>query len=532
MLKKKFFLLLSCLLTNNFFTAKTNSLELINPQENMEDAKNYFSYLKGTINYMDGNFDEALLEFEKLKKREDSVYFYDRFIRFLFLTNQFERIAKLEKKIKDSFKDNIEIQKIFAQSYFYLGKGAKADFFLEKLTKQYPNDIQLSYFKTVTLIKLGKLDKALDYIQKCLNKPELKSKHFLFYFLASKIHMQKNNTTQALKSIQSSLKLYADFEKGWLLKALLCEQLGKIEEAISGYQRFLNIVGKDEEVEKQLVRLLTMGKKYNEAEQRLKQIKNKTPFQILELALIEWKTNKKESALKQVEELIKNFPNFKQALFLKIEMLISSGKKLQALKLIEDNLLKNPKDTQTLKVLLLLRKTKIQISHIINILHRIEKKHPTKALYLALIDMYFEKLEYKKVLFYCKKLFKLTKDPGLKSKLLFQTAYIHFAAGDKEKVEKTLLAALKYKPVYPSVHNLIAYFYAQKNKNLKEALEHANLALINSPKCYYYLDTKGYILFKMGKIKESIELFKLALQFNPKDKEVAKHLNLALSFGK
>ena len=50
--------------------------------------------------------------------------------------------------------------------------------------------------------------------------------------------------------------------------------------------------------------------------------------------------------------------------------------------------------------------------------------------------MYFEKFDYKKVLFYCKKLFNVVKDPGLKSKILFQTAYIHFAAGNKNKVEK------------------------------------------------------------------------------------------------
>ncbi|MBD3272749.1 tetratricopeptide repeat protein [Candidatus Dependentiae bacterium] len=530
MIKNKFYIM-SLLIFKLSFASK--GIEIAPAQENWgKQANNYLSYLKGSFDYMTGDFDGALLEFENLEKKEQSVYFYDRYIRFLYSTNQFDKIINLDQKIKDSFKDNLEIQKIFAQSYFYTGKGVKADLFLDKLTQKYPQDLQLSYFKAVNFIKKGDLKKALSYIEKCIKNPDLESKHFLFYFLASKVYAQQNNNEKALEYIKKSLELFPDFERGWLLKALIEEQQGKIEQAISGYKRFLDIVGNDQAVEKQLVKLLFIEKRFEEAAKILKQIKNKNHTQMFDLALIEWRSGKPKSALEKLENIIKEYPNFKPAKFLKIEILVSTGQKKSALKLIESWLLDNPDDSATLKVLLLLRRGGIGINHIINVLHKIEQKKPNQLLYFALIDMYFEKFDYKKVLFYCKKLFNVIKDPGLKSKILFQTAYIHFASGNKDKVEKILLTALQYKPTYPSVHNLLAYFYAQNNKNLNKALGHANLALAANPGCYYYIDTKGYVLFKMGKIRDSIKLFEQALRFNPNDEEVLKHLNLAKNFGR
>jgi tetratricopeptide (TPR) repeat protein len=512
---------------------KPGDIEITSAKENWgAEAENYFTYLKGSVDYLSGDFDKALLEFEKLEDKEKSIYFYERFIRFLFTTNQFDHIANLDTKIKDAFSDNLEIQKIFAQSYFYVGKGTQADTALEKLTKEYPQDIQLSYFRAVSYIKRGEFKKAQTFIQECLKNENLASKHFLFYFLQSKIHLQNDENEKALELINKSLELYPNFEKGWLLKALLEEQRGKIEQAIVGYKKFLDIVGQDESVEKQLVRLLFSKKRFDEAAQVLNEVKTKTPAQMFDLALIEWKNGKVNEALNKIETLLKDNVNFKQAKFLKIEILVSTGKKKQALLLVQDWLLKDPQDVETLQVLMLLKRSGINANAILSILHKIENVKATKTVYYALIDLYFEKFDYKKVLFYCKKLFNIVSDDSLKSKILFQTAYIHFVGGNKDKVEKILLTALQYKPTYPSVHNLLAYQYAQKNQNLKRALNHADLAIKENPNCYYYLDTKGYILFKLGKVSESIKIFEQALSINPKDEEVLKHLNLAKNFGK
>lgn len=533
-MKSKFLLLIflfSSILINQELFAQ--DIEIVDARDNWDyDARNYDSYLRGSLDYMSGNFDSALLEFEKLESKEESIYFYDRFIRFLFSTNQFARIVALHKKVQEAFQENSEIQKIFAQSYFYIGKENTADLYLDKLTKQYPQDLQLSYFRAVSLMKSGKLDKALVFVKECLKNENLESRHFLFYFLASKIYMQKNMVEDSLKFVNKSLELFPDFEKGWLLKSVIKEQQGQAKEAITGYKRFLDIVGHDESVEKQLVRLLFVEKRFEEAIDILEKIKSKTPSQSFDLALMKWRSGKHKSALEDLDQIIKENSKFEPAKFLKVEILVSTNHKQPALEFLKGWLEKEPDNIGVLKVLLLLRRAGVNRNSIINVLIGVSKVKSTEAVMSALIDLYFEKYDYKKVLFYCKKLFDITKDSSLKSKILFQTAYVHFANGNKSKVENILLTALKYEPVYPSVHNLLAYFYAQNNKNLKVALQHADLALQSSPDSYYYIDTKGYVLFKMGKVKDSIKHFERALNFNSKDEEVLKHLNLAKNFGK
>lgn len=519
------FLFLLILINPYLFTKEIELVDISNSWDS--DAQNYNSYLRGSFNYISGNFNSALVEFEKLESKEKSIYFYDMFIRFLFSINRFSRIVSLHEKLQAKFKNNVDIQKIFAQAYFYVGKEVTADLYLDKLTKKYPDDLQLLYFRATSLIKSGKLDKALDFVKKCIKNKNLESKHFLFYFLASKIYMQKNMIKDSLKFVNKSLELFPDFEKGWLLKSVIKEQQGQAKEAITGYKRFLNIVGHDESVEKELVRLLFVEKRFKEATDILEKIKSKTPSQKFDLALINWRIGKHKYALEVLNKIIKGNSKFEPAKFLKIEILVSTNHKKEALDFLKIWLEKEPNNIGLLKVLLLLRRAGVNRNSIINVLISINKVKSTEAVISALIDLYFEKYDYKKVLFYCKKLFKITKDLSLKSKILFQTAYIHFANGNKSKVENILLKALKYKPVYPSLYNLLAYVYAQKNKNLEVALRYVNLALKKSPNLYYYIDTKGYILFKMGKIKDAIHLFERALSFNSNDEEVLKHLNLA-----
>lgn len=127
---------------------------------------------------------------------------------------------------------------------------------------------------------------------------------------------------------------------------------------------------------------------------------------------------------------------------------------------------------------------------------------------------------------------KVAKDDELKSKLLFQIGYIYFVTDNQEKIEPILKEAMKYKPTYPSVYNLLAYFYAKNDKNLKEALELCEQALKSDPNCYYYLDTKGYVLLKLGNVKQAMEFFEKALSLSlatmgQQDKVVLDHLKEA-----
>jgi tetratricopeptide (TPR) repeat protein len=72
---------------------------------------------------------------------------------------------------------------------------------------------------------------------------------------------------------------------------------------------------------------------------------------------------------------------------------------------------------------------------------------------------------------------------------------------------KYLLIGRKANPESSEMNNLLAYTYALKGENLDEALKLVNLALITSPDSLAYLDTLGWIYFRMGEIDKAYNVF-------------------------
>ena len=66
----------------------------------------------------------------------------------------------------------------------------------------------------------------------------------------------------------------------------------------------------------------------------------------------------------------------------------------------------------------------------------------------------------------------------------------------------------KSDPGSSEINNLMAYAYALKGENLDEALKLVNLALITSPDSIAYLDTLGWIYYRMGNQDKAYEVFR------------------------
>lgn len=81
--------------------------------------------------------------------------------------------------------------------------------------------------------------------------------------------------------------------------------------------------------------------------------------------------------------------------------------------------------------------------------------------------------------------------------------------------------------LFPSsieVNNFYAYFLALENRELKKALKLAKDTLAQDGESAAYLDTYGYILFKMGLIGESLAFLEKAYFKNPFEPEIMEHL--------
>lgn len=505
----------------------SGSMEFSDDSSNSK-AEDYFLYTKANYQHKGNEFDKALQTFQKLFERKPSIYAYVGYANLLFDANQYQKIIDLPDSVKDKFKDETDFQLTLAQAYLFADKDKKASELFENLSLENPNNEYVAYYTAVSYLKNNQIDKALAFINRSLNKKSLSSKHFLFYFLKSKLFMQQGQPHKALEFASKSVELFPRFDKGWLFKSLLSEQLGKVNDAIKGYQRFLDLTGRDTTIERQLVNLLFMQKRFSDAADVLKKIPGDSPDYYFDLALVEWKSGNNQKALDYINKTLQKVAGFRKAKVLKIELLLSLKQQKKAVDFAASWIDAEPNDVSVIHTFMLLARANAPINLMIEKLQTLAKKHYKSIVILsALSDLYTEKNDYKNAESNYKKLLALTKDESLKSKILFQLGYIYFVTNQKNKVEKTLIDATKMESVYPSAYNLLAYYYAQENEKLAEAEKLVNKALKINPDRFDYIDTKGYILLKQNKKQQAAKFFEQALKIAPKDKIIMKHLELA-----
>ncbi|HTH46630.1 MAG TPA: tetratricopeptide repeat protein, partial [Candidatus Limnocylindria bacterium] len=91
--------------------------------------------------------------------------------------------------------------------------------------------------------------------------------------------------------------------------------------------------------------------------------------------------------------------------------------------------------------------------------------------------------------------------------------------------ETYLLKTLELKPDFDEALNYLGYSWADRGVNLPRALEMIEKAVKAEPENPAYLDSLGWVLFKLGKPKEAIAPLEKAVQLSPEpDAAVLDHL--------
>lgn len=512
---------------DDYFTEVDDEEEKAQKQQKL-----YFLYLKASYLHARGKVKEATATYQSLLEHNPPSYVYDGYLTLLFDMGQFQAIIGLvEKKeapIQRILKHNLDLQLIVAQSYIHVNQDQKAGIMLTKLAKEHPDNVQIAYYAAVALLKGNQAAKATEFIDTCLANQSLQSKHFLFYFLKSKIYLAQQNLPQALSCIEKSLEKFPKFDRGWLLKGMLMEQQGKVTEAISGYKSFLDIVGRDAMVEKQLIQLLFSQKRFSEAADYLKKIKSESPEYFFDLALIQHKGNDFGAAYSNIKKALKLNPDFKQARLLAVDILFAQQKYDHVLSFMRKWIARTPQDDVALHTLLILRKSPIGAEKIIALLEGLIKdKQHSSTVIIALADLYTDTENYSRAIHCYEKLADMTTDNQMKANILYQLGYLYHQTKQPEKVEQALKESLELDSSSASASNLLAYHYAQTGKNLDQALELIDKALHQNPQSSYYLDTKGCILLKLGRKDEAVQALQQANSLSPNDSTIQQHLATA-----
>lgn len=104
---------------------------------------------------------------------------------------------------------------------------------------------------------------------------------------------------------------------------------------------------------------------------------------------------------------------------------------------------------------------------------------------------------------------------------------------EHEQTEFHLNECIKYAPNDPIILNFLGYFYAEQDKNLKEAKRLLDRALTIDPDNGFYLDSLGWIYYRLGDGKRAVEYIERAIRaMNNDDAILRDHMGDAYLLNK
>jgi tetratricopeptide (TPR) repeat protein len=480
-----------------FLLAPLNALDVEESRLKGSLSHNLMGYAESELAIARGNTQKALSKLEKNAPHDKNMQYAQQHarIRALMKSGDYAAIAK----IKNVYKDDLEIQLIFLQAYANTNELKKAQALLDELHKSNESNEQVIYITTMFYTQTKQPERALSYLEGALKNKSLGSKDALFLFLKSKIYISLGKYKEALGAINSSLEINPQFDKGLLLKAALLSQLNDPQGAIDTYKKYVELGEDSSEAIKQLVQLLFSQKKFDEALSYLKKIKEDSAEYYFDYALIALSGKKLEEASEYVNKSLAKNPQFKKAYLLKLSILLSNKQTKEVLLEIENALKKNPTDLFILKTLPEILKSGISEADMAQMLERVVAHSSSTRINGALVDLYLATKEFDKAIKHCNIILENTNDELLKSKAYFQLAYLNFSKSNHEPVEKFLHAALKTKKVYTPAYNFLAFYYASTSNKLDKALHYIDKALKEEPTNAHYQETKKYIELKTKK---------------------------------
>lgn len=113
--------------------------------------------------------------------------------------------------------------------------------------------------------------------------------------------------------------------------------------------------------------------------------------------------------------------------------------------------------------------------------------------------------------------------------LLFELGSVHERANDRKAAEKAFLEVLARKPDHAPTLNYLGYMWAEGGENLDRAHEMLTRAVGQEPNNGAYVDSLGWVYFRLGKLDLAEKYLTDATKLLPRDATVHEHLGDVLA---
>ncbi|MFI5332684.1 MAG: tetratricopeptide repeat protein [Candidatus Babeliales bacterium] len=484
-------------------------------------AQDIHRYLWANYNQFGGNQTMAAQWYTNLINANAPLYMYKGYITFLYDTHNVQQIVLLMPKLQEAFSNDPDIQLLFARALDQVGKHEQAAAMIIRLSNTFKTNAEIVFQAASLYIQRKEPKNALKIIDDLLNNSPRKPNNFIFYFLKAQILVSLNQLKEALKNVKLCLEMYPQFDKGWLMRALLEEQLGQLDEAVKGFSTFLGVSATpNKEIEQHLTQLLY---KQKIEQKRLDSLMlNKS---CLEKALILADQKQYHQALKHLDICSEEQPNDADVYLLKIQILMSLQEYAQAAHIIKERLTKEPHNELWYQTLHLICRNGLTMQKAIALLGDVATKNPDLLLpYLYLADLHIRSDQKDSALLNLTKAAERASDPQLKVKILFQMGVLYYQHDAMDAMVKVLEQGMNLNSEFPPLLNLLAYHYATQGSDLTKAQKLISKALGKQPHNPHFIDTQAVIYYQQTHYTKALELLQSAIKQVPLDIMVLKHM--------
>ncbi len=446
-------------------------------------------------NYMHLKGDEAKADkyFNALLVSDKSASLSYGYLYYLRDTERYEKIIELEPQLQKKFPDDPDIALMIAKALEATHQRKKAYLYLMKASKKFKENQELTYYAALAYHEMGESQQAIKIVNDFLSLG-ISTAPYVFHFLLSQFYLENDDTEKAFAQVKKSLDLYPQFDKGWLFLGLLYQHMGKIQQAIDGYGRFLELVGQDVLVELQLAQLIMSKERNNDPYISSEEAFSRYYYQ---QALAYYKQKNFTEALKAIERSLKNDTEALNSLLLKIDILGSLERYHEIVVFLAKQLQNKAQEQLWLHVAHLLATAHPESEELLNLMVKnAQKKAGDIQAVLFAADVALRANHKRHARTFLRKSYELTNDVKLKAKICFQLAMLHYQSNAYKKMKNLLSKALEHDAQFAPAHNLLAYYYATKGDNPSRAQEYAQKALKLDPDNHHYKDTQAWIYYK------------------------------------
>ncbi len=473
----------------------------------------------------------------------------------------------------DEFERTVELEPDHFQALYDLGRLhlAKKNYqeavdVLDRFIQLRPSISQAYLLKARAHIELNDIQEAIESLEASLTYDETNLENLK---LLGSLYEQTNQPEKARELYRGSLDSTIDPDVRFRLALLLSDQ-NQFVEAVPILQELAEDFPKNVRINISLARALRGNNKYADAAEVIKRALEQDPdhyslnYELAELmallgerqeaierflhlrdmsesnqrinsietnlALLYQGTRQFDKAVELFQAVIRKSPDDEIAKLRLVYALKDAGQLQEALSLSEQLLKASIEHTYEEQP----NKTYLVVAHaqmlsadnqlekaVVLLTNQIAQSSSPEEFYLAASQLYVDHEDYKEAERIIKEgMFRFPDS----EKMQFQLGAVYERQGKLEETEAVFQGILKKHPQHPGVLNYLGYMLADRDLRLLEALDYISKAVEIEPHNGAFLDSLGWVYFKLNQLEQAETNLLLALRLNDNDPTIYDHL--------